>query len=248
MATKAPRAQKMGELLSPAALGRAYRTEWIDFDRGIRVGNLEPEERITQIFKSYLQSRYEQPFVCDRWGRGAFWQWICWVPRRDREAKPISHDRNWSCAKFFISAFTDTRVFKCGIQVERGPAVGPEQYRGSLLKPDWDWQQLMRQLRKGSALDKEVARLLRDDGFEVWVGDWDKPGVFDGRNYRSAGQLKRALKRIGDTDWAGFQLYYPMPEPEVHGMRGPEFIEAVCAVFAELTPAIDCMLQVQLSA
>jgi hypothetical protein len=27
----------------------AFQPEWLDFDRGIRVGNLEPHERITRI-------------------------------------------------------------------------------------------------------------------------------------------------------------------------------------------------------
>ena len=54
--------------------GEAFRPEWIDFERGIRVGNLEPHERITQILKYGLEQKYETPFVTDRWGRGVFWQ------------------------------------------------------------------------------------------------------------------------------------------------------------------------------
>jgi hypothetical protein len=30
-----------------APTGEAFRTEWLDFKRGIRVGNIEPHERIT---------------------------------------------------------------------------------------------------------------------------------------------------------------------------------------------------------
>jgi hypothetical protein len=54
--------------------GEAFRSEWIDFDRGIRVRNLEPHERITQILKHGLQSRYGAGFINDRWGHGVFWQ------------------------------------------------------------------------------------------------------------------------------------------------------------------------------
>jgi len=54
--------------------GEAFRPEWIDFEHGIRVGNLEPHERITQILKFQLESRHRTPFVTDRWGRGVYWQ------------------------------------------------------------------------------------------------------------------------------------------------------------------------------
>jgi len=54
--------------------GAAFRTEWIDFEKGIRVGNLEPHERITRILKFRLEEEYGTGFVTDRWGRGVYWQ------------------------------------------------------------------------------------------------------------------------------------------------------------------------------
>ena len=54
--------------------GAAFRPEWIDFEHGIRVGNLEPHERITQILKHGLEQRHGVKFVTDRWGRGVHWQ------------------------------------------------------------------------------------------------------------------------------------------------------------------------------
>jgi hypothetical protein len=56
--------------------GEAFHVEWIDFDRGIRVGNLAPHERITQILKYGLEQKYGTGFVIDRWGRGVYWQSI----------------------------------------------------------------------------------------------------------------------------------------------------------------------------
>jgi hypothetical protein len=38
--------------------GEAFRVAWIDFEKGIRVGNLQPHERITQILKYGLETRY----------------------------------------------------------------------------------------------------------------------------------------------------------------------------------------------
>ena len=47
-----------------------FRPEFLDFRRGIRVGNLNDDERITRILKVALEARYRQPFVTERWGRG----------------------------------------------------------------------------------------------------------------------------------------------------------------------------------
>jgi len=55
-----------------------------------------------------------------------YWQWICWLPRSNREAKPVSHDVNFGCAKLFISVEQDTKIFKCGLQIERGYVTGPD--------------------------------------------------------------------------------------------------------------------------
>jgi len=60
--------------LAPAAV--AFRPDCLDFRRGIHVGNLEDNERITRILKLALESGYAQPFVTERWGRGVCWQWI----------------------------------------------------------------------------------------------------------------------------------------------------------------------------
>ena len=51
-----------------------FRPEFLDFQKGIRVGHLEPHQRITQILKLSLQTLYREDFVIDRWGRGVYWQ------------------------------------------------------------------------------------------------------------------------------------------------------------------------------
>ena len=241
-----PLARGVGAGTGELPTGAAFRAEWIDFENGIRVGNLEPHERVTQIFKYHLEQRHRQSFVCDRWGRGVFWQWICWVPRKNREAKPVSHAVNWSCAKFFISVDQETRVFKAGAQIERGPAEGPEEFPGCVLKPDWDWHRLVAGLRAGSPLERELLRLIRQDQFVAQIGDWERMQVFNAKNFRSAAQLRAALKKAGKRDWVGFQIYYPFPEKEVRGMTGHELVQAVAAVFAETTPVMNFSMQVPL--
>jgi hypothetical protein len=223
--------------------GEAFRREWIDFERGIRVGNLEPHERITQILKFYLEQSYRTPFVTDRWGRGVYWQWICWLPRANREAKPVSHEVNFGCAKLFISVEQQKKIFKSGLQVERGYARGPEPYPGCLLKPDWDWHRLM---KPAGALDAELRRLIHREGFIAEVGDWEANAVFTKTNFKSGRQIRDAAKHYSAREWAGFQLYYPMPEREVRASTGYEIVKAVTGVFGEVMPAMNCCMQIHL--
>jgi hypothetical protein len=237
---------KQGERPAELPTGEAFRSEWIDFERGIRVGNIEPHERITQILKFHLEQRYQTSFVTDRWGRGVYWQWICWLPRVNREAKPISHDLNFGCAKLFISADTDTKVFKSGLQIERGYAQGPEPYPGCLLKDDWDWHRLIGQCAAGTVLDKELHRLLTREGFVVEVGNFETNVVFTKTNFKSSCQVRDVAKKYSKRDWAGFQLYYPMPEKEVRACSGYELIQAICGVFTEVMPAMNSCMQVRL--
>ena len=232
---------------SDAPTGEAFRVEWIDFERGIRVGNLEPHERITQILKFHLEQRYRTGFVTDRWGRGVYWQWICWLPRANREAKRISRNVNFGCAKFFISAERERRIFKSGLQIERGYAVGPEPYPGCLLKDDWDWHRLIAQCAVGSQLDKEIHRLIKREGFSVEVGDFEANKVFTRKDFESARQIAEAARNYSKREWAGFQLYYPMTEKELRTCTGFEFVNAVCGVFEEVMVAMNCCMQVKLS-
>jgi hypothetical protein len=67
-----------------------FRPEHLDFRRGIHVGNLEEHERITRILKLELEHRFAEPFVTERYGRGVYWQWIAFLPRRTPKAQPQS--------------------------------------------------------------------------------------------------------------------------------------------------------------
>lgn len=228
--------------------GEAFRSEWIDFAHGIRVGRLEPHERITRILKGHLEARHRTPFVTDRWGRGVFWQWICWLPRANREAKPLSHAINFGCAKLFICAERETRVFKAGLQLERGIAAGPEAARPWGLRDDWDWHRLIRQCRRGTPLDRELRRLLHEEEFVAEVDGLGHNEVLTAATFRSAAQIARAAARCSPNQWAVFQLYHPMPEAEVRACSGYELVQAVRGAFAAVVPAMDCCMQVPLAA
>ncbi len=225
-----------------------FRPEWIDFDRGIRMGNLESHERITQILKYNLERRFNTAFVIDRWGRGVYWQWIYWLPKANRQAKPISNGVNFGCAKLFISVDREQRIFRSGLQVERGHTGETSPYPGTLLQEDWDWHRLIRASGRGSPLDEELRRLLMNEGFIAEVGDWVHNLVLDRKNFSSAAQLKTASRKIPAEHWGGFQLYYPMPEGEVHSCSGYELVKAILAVFCEVTSVMNLCMQVPLAA
>ena len=149
--------------------------------------------------------------------------------------------------KDFSSADTDTKIFKSGLQIERGYAQGPEPYPGCLLKPDWDWHRLIKQCATGTKLDSELRRLLKRKGFVVEVGNFETNAVFNAKNFKSARQIRDAAKKCPKREWAGLQLYYPMPEREVRGCTGYELVKAICDVFGEVTPAMNCCMTIPLT-
>ena len=228
-------------------LSIAFRPEFLDFRRGIHVGNLEENERITRILKLALEARYQQGFVTERWGRGVFWQWIAFLPRADRDAKPLSSHVSFGCSKLFISVETDEKVFKCGLQIERGYVKAPRSARECELRSDWDWHRLMKGLRSGSPLEREVRRLILREGFSLCAGSWETGmGLFSREDFPGVNKVRRLLAAAPKNHWAGFQLYYPMAEEEVRNATGPDLVESMLAVFREVTPLMNLTMQIEL--
>jgi hypothetical protein len=236
---------RIGQPIPSVAIG--FKPEYLDFRRGIHVGNLEENERITRILKLALEARHGQPFVTERWGRGVFWQWIAFLPRANREAKPLSNKVSFGCSKFFISVDTDDKVFQCGMQIERGYLKPPREYRECQLREDWDWNRLVKSLRPGSPLERELRRLVLREGFEIFAGSWEgEPAGFAKSNVPPMAKLRKVLDAAPGNHWAGFQLYYPMSEEEVRAATGLDLVESMLAVFREVTPAMNLTMQVQL--
>jgi hypothetical protein len=237
---------RSGGKASELPTGEAFRPEWIDFERGIRVGNIEPHERITQILKFRLERDWEARFVTDRWGRGVYWQWICWLPRANREAKPVSHDVNFGCAKLYIQADRERRLFQCGLAVERGVVTGSPSYPGIKQKPDWDWHRLMKQCRQGTELDRELRRLVAREGFHASFTGRGMAATLTKKDFASAGQLRELARKAPPDAWAGFDLYYPMTEAEVKASTGYELVQGIMGAFAEVVPAMNLCMQAPL--
>ena len=225
-----------------------FRPEFLDFERGIHVGNLEENERITRILKLALEARYEQPFVTERWGRGVYWNWLGYLPRANRAAKPQSSHYSFGCAKFFLTVDTEEKLFKCGLQVERGYVTAPPEYRNCELRPDWDWHRLIGGLKRGTVLERELDRLVLHEGFRLHAGEWEKaPAYFSQANYPGVQKLRQRLNAASKTNWAGFQVFYSMTEDDVRVSAGLDLIESMLAVFREVTPAMNQCMQIELA-
>ncbi len=227
------------------ALGVRFRPEYLDFDRGIRVGNLEDNERITRILKLALEARYEEDFVTERWGRGVHWRWIGFLTRANRSAKPLSANVSFGCAKFFLMVDTDDRLFKCGMQVERGFLKAPRDFRQGQLREDWDWNRLVAAVKPKGPLERQLKRLVEREGFCLHGGTWDDRGNYL-RELPSLRSLKRRLQQAPGNHWAGFQVYYAMTEEDVRASTGLDLVESMLAIFAEVTPLMNLCMQTPL--
>jgi hypothetical protein len=167
------------------------------------------------------------------------------VPRADREAKPISHDVNFGCAKLFISVDRGAAVFQSGLQVERGSIGKHPGIPGSLQK-DWDWHRLMKQCEKGTVLDREMGRLVRREGFTARLFG-GATSSFTAATWESARQIRQAARNAPSDEWEGFQLFYPMNAAEVRSCSGRELVQAILGVFGEVTEAMNQCMQIRLS-
>jgi hypothetical protein len=235
---------KIGRAFPRAAIG--FLPEHLDFKRGIRVGHLEDNQRITRILKLSLEERYQQSFVTERFGRGVYWQWIGFLPRANRAAKPESSNVSFGCSKFILTIDMEEQLFKCGFSVERGFKQAPSDFPQIELKPDFDWHRLLKQLKPASPMEKELKRLVSREGFAIDAGNWDeRQGIRNGKLPAMA-ELRKVLQRAPATSWAGFQVYYPMREKEVRGSSGVDLVEAMMAIFREVTPAMNLCMQIQL--
>jgi hypothetical protein len=235
---------KIGRAFPRAAIG--FLPEYLDFKKGIRVGHLEDNQRVTRILKLALEDRYKQSFVTERFGRGVYWQWIGFLPRANRDAKPESSNVSFGCSKFILTIDTEEQLFKCGFSVERGFKQPPADYPQIGLKPDFDWHRLLKQLKPASPMEKELKRLVVREGFAIDAGNWDeRQGIRDGK-LPPVSELRKVLQNAPAASWAGFQVYYPMQEKEVRQSSGVDLVEAMMAIFREVTPAMNLCMQIQL--
>ena len=160
---------------------------------------------------------------------------------------PISSNVSFGCSKYFIMVDSDERLFKCGLQIERGYIKAPKENRSCELRADWDWNRLLAALRPGSLMEREIKRLVAREGFTLHAGGWEA-GAKDYTRASLPGiaAIRRILANAPSGGWAGFQLYYPMKEQEVQSSSGVDLVESMLAVFNEVTPVMNLCMNIQL--
>jgi len=93
---------------------------------------------------------------------------------------------------------------------------------------------------------RELKRLVNREGFQVDAGNWESRRVISRNKFPGMARLKKTLETAPAAEWAGFQVYYPMPEEEVRESSGIDLIESMMAIFEEVTPAMNLCMQIQL--
>ena len=125
----------------------------------------------------------------------------------------------------------------------RPPAGNPQIGLG----PDWDWHRLLAALVPGGELERQLRRLVRREGVRIDAGSWEPRATFGRGEFPDMDLLHRTLAGADPSSWAGFQVYYPMSRKEVAGSSGVDLVEAMMAVFGEVTPAMNLCMQVPLA-
>lgn len=183
--------------------------------------------------------------MTDRWGRGIYWQWICFLSKANRAAKPISSHVNFGCSKFFIMIDREEAICESGLQIERGFLRASKEYPACQLRDDWDWHRLINSLKRKAKFHDDLHKLV-SDGFWLRAGGWDSACRYSRSSFPSRAELLRALTQARAREWSGFQVYYPMTEKEVRGSKGADLVEAILAVFEEVRPLMNDCMQVRL--
>ena len=224
--------------------GSAFQAEWAEAGRGIRVGHLRPEERLTQILKFRLRELFGQDFAIDRWGRGTVWSTIWFVPKPNRLAKGYPGAGHFSSAKFYVGTHSSAEDVRAGFHIESGLARSPDHPEHQRAR-NWDWHRFMRALRADAKLDAELRRLVRRDGFRVSLGFFERD-VLDPKTFRGSGSLLGAIRHMDRQGWIGVLVDYGWTNDDIAAMGGPGFVDAVVAVFLELVGVMNAALEVKL--
>ncbi len=95
-------------------------------------------------------------------------------------------------------------------------------------------------------MESEIRRLVGREGFMLHAGSWETYTQFGKSDLPDTLVLRRLLEEAPGDHWAGFQLYYPMPAAEVQAATGLDLVEAMLAVFSEVTPAMNLCMQIRL--
>ena len=154
---------------------------------------------------------------------------------------------NFGCSKFFIKMDRTEGIFKAGLHVERGRLEASEEHSSYRLQEDWDWHRLVQAIHGRSTLYRQLRRLIREDGFQIYCGTRETGTHFYDVHCPSASAVRNALLGYADPDWVVFQLYYPMLQQEVHRSSGSDLVESILAIMQEVVPVMNECMQIRLA-
>jgi hypothetical protein len=104
----------------------------------------------------------------------------------------------------------------------------------------------MAALKPNSPMEKELKRLVLREGFHVYGGTWDDRSELMKPSLPNMQALRRILADAPKSHWAGFQLYYAMTEDEVRDSTGLDLVEAMLAIFSEVTTVMNLCMHTEL--
>jgi hypothetical protein len=221
-----------------------FKSEWIDFKNGIRIGHLEPEQRITQILKAELLRLYQEDFLVDHWGRGVYWAYIWFCPRKNLKIKNFKGKGQFPSAKYFIGLDSDRQKFVTGFYVESGYSVHEEPR--FQRQPDWDWNRFIEKLKSDSDFEKELRLLIQKEGFELAIGFEEDLCIFSGSNYSGPEPIIQEIEKRLRDNWVVVQIYFPFTEKDIKAMDGSEIVQAVLGTWQETSGMMNMFLQIPL--
>ena len=113
--------------------------------------------------------------------------------------------------------------------MERGLIRSPDGQQDYRLRPDWDWHRLAQGLAPNGWWEREVRRMIEEDGFQVTLGSF-RSGLqsFSGR-LPPASDLREIIEKAPPDKWFVFQLHYPMTPAEVEGSAGADLVAGMLA-------------------
>jgi len=96
-------------------------------------------------------------------------------------------------------------------------------------------------------MERELKRLVLREGFWVQAGGWHSDLFrYSKSTLPSVTRLRAGLEQAPGNAWAGFLLYFPMDEDTVRGTSGTDLVEAMLAIYEEVTPAMRLCTQTPL--
>jgi len=140
-------------------------------------------------------------------GRGVYWQWIGYLPR-PIDGQAISSDVSFGCSKFFLTVDTGSSSSSAvagGTRLREGP---PES-RYCQLRADWDWHRLIQALKPGSAMERELERLVLHEGFMLHAAVGGAAGILRARRVSGRSEAAESARSRVPEPLAGFPALLP---------------------------------------